>query len=812
MKTNLSKIYTMLLAIMIGSSSITAVAQNPTARVQVIHNSADMAAETVDVWLNNTLLIDDFKFRTASPFIDAPAGQEFNISIKGPDSDVNSPALWSREYNLEKGQTYVLIANGIVSPIGYEPVQPFDIYVYALGREMANEMGNTDLLVFHGSTDAPIVDIAETEVVNTTVVNDLMYGDFAGYLELPTDNYVLDVRDQSGENSIVKYSAPLRALGLQGQAIVAVASGFLNPDKNSGGEAFGLWVALPSGGNLVELPLVYTPTARVQVIHNSADAAAEMVDVWLDNELLIDNFTFRTATPFVDVPAGQEFTLTIKDANSQNALNPIWSRTYSLEEGKTYVLIASGIVSPDGYTPTRPFDIYAYDMGRETSSMPSNTDVLVFHGATDAPTIDIVPEGSESQVLVDNLSYGEFEGYLELPTSDYILEIKDESSQNTVVAYNAPLASLGLQNQAIVTVASGFLDTSRNNEGSAFGLWVALPTGGQMIELPLHPQVMGTARVQVIHNSADAAAEMVDVWLDNTLLLDDFTFRTASPFIDAPAGEAFTISIKGSDSQNPDNPIWSQSYTLEENQTYVLIANGIVSPDGYNPAQPFDIYVYAMGREQASMMGQTDLLVFHGSTDAPTVDIVETGVGAGTVIDNLMYGDFNGYLELPTANYQLTIKDESGMSTVAVYEAPLADLLLENTALTIVASGFLAPENNQNGPAFGLWVALPNGGELVPLSVITSTTETFLDAESFNAYPNPTSDILNIDLTLAYDADVTIDIFNLTGSVVKSADMGRVTKSTTSTSINVNDLNTGLYFVRVAAGNQVVTKKIQVAN
>jgi len=50
-----------------------------------------MAAETVDVWLNNTLLIDDFKFRTASPFIDAPAGQEFNISIKGPDSDVNSP-------------------------------------------------------------------------------------------------------------------------------------------------------------------------------------------------------------------------------------------------------------------------------------------------------------------------------------------------------------------------------------------------------------------------------------------------------------------------------------------------------------------------------------------------------------------------------------------------------------------------------------------------------------------------------------------------------------------------------------------------
>ena len=29
-----------------------------------------------------------------------------------------------------------------------------------------------------------------------------------------------------------------------------------------------------------------------------------------------------------------------------------------------------------------------------------------------------------------------------------------------------------------------------------------------------------TARVQVIHNSADAAAASVDVYLDNTLLLD----------------------------------------------------------------------------------------------------------------------------------------------------------------------------------------------------------------------------------------------------------------------------------------------------
>ena len=43
-----------------------------TARLQVIHNAADPAAATVDIYVNNTLFIDDFNFRTATPFVDVP--------------------------------------------------------------------------------------------------------------------------------------------------------------------------------------------------------------------------------------------------------------------------------------------------------------------------------------------------------------------------------------------------------------------------------------------------------------------------------------------------------------------------------------------------------------------------------------------------------------------------------------------------------------------------------------------------------------------------------------------------------------------
>ena len=223
------------------------------------------------------------------------------------------------------------------------------------------------------------------------------------------------------------------------------------------------------------------------------------------------------------------------------------------------------------------------------------------------------------------------------------------------------------------------------------------------------------ARVQVIHNSADLAAQSVDIYLNDALLLDNFNFRTASPFIDAPASEEITISVAPSTSMSASQAIVSYTYNLVENKKYILIASGHISPSGYTPLKNFSIEVYDMGRENANNSSNTDLLVFHGSTDAPTVDVVETGVGAGTIVDNASYKDFTSYLELATANYTLDIRDEFGLNTVATYQAPLSNLILMGGAGVVVASGFLNPSNNSNGEAFGLFVALPGGGDLVAL-------------------------------------------------------------------------------------------------
>lgn len=702
---------------------------DPKARVQIIHNSADAATAVVDVWLNQTLLLDNFAFRTASPYVDLPADQDITIAVAGPDSQDPDNPLWSHTYNLTVDQTYLLVAEGIISSSGYDPATPFDIAVYPQARELANQSDKTDMLVEHGSTDAPVIDIYETGVGIGLLVDNLAYAGFAGYLELEPLDYVFEVRDQSGTTKLAAFTAPFGTLGLDGYAVTVVASGFMVPDNNSNGAAFGLWLATASGGNLIELP-AYAPKARIQVIHNSADAAAAVVDVWLNQTLLLDNFAFRTASPFIDAPAGEEFTLAVKGPDSQDPDNPLWSQTYMLNDGETYIMVAEGIVSSSGYDPATPFNLAIRPQGREEAVNGNQTDMLIHHGSTDTPTIDIVEVGIGLGTIVDNISYSEFAGYFGLATVNYIFQVRDETGMTKITAYEVPLATLGLQGDAISVVASGFLDPGNNSNGPEFGLYVALASGGALLKLPVYAP---SARVQIIHNSADTAVSVVDVWLNQTLLLDNFSFRTASSFIDAPADEQFTIAVKGADSQDPYNPLWSHNYNLTEGETYIMVAEGIVSETGYDPAAPFAIAVYPTGRETATLADRTDMLVHHGATDAPVIDLVETGLGAGTLVNDLAYSEYDGYLELPTIDYIFDVRDETGTTTIATYRAPFASFGLEGAAISVIASGFLNPANNSNGPAFGLWAALASGGALVELPLYVPSARVQLIHNSADA-------------------------------------------------------------------------------
>jgi hypothetical protein len=451
-----------------------------TARLQVIHNSADAAAASVDVYVNGSKLLDNFAFRTATRFIDAPAGTPITIAVAPASSTSVADAIYSTTTTLADKGVYVAVANGIVSTSGYSPAKAFGLNVYGMGRESA-AAGNTDLLVAHGCTDAGEVDVRG--IGNPTpLVNDIDFGEFAGYLTMPaSSDIIINVTTPDGSAIAASYTAPLSTLGLGGKALTVVASGFLDPSKNSGGPGFGLWVATDTGGAMIPLPL--NSKAHVQVIHNCADAAAATVDIYAGAAKL-DDVKFRTATGFIPFETTSPLTVAVAPASSSSAADAIFTKNLSLQAGASYIVVADGIVSTTGYSPAPAFDLQVYDKARESGSAMANTDVLIHHGSTDAPTVDVL---SGTTKLSDDLAYTSFAGYLELPNDDYPLAITTADGATVVKRYSAPLKTLSLGGKALTVLASGFLDPAKNSGGAAFGLWAALSSGGPLVELPEAP-------------------------------------------------------------------------------------------------------------------------------------------------------------------------------------------------------------------------------------------------------------------------------------------------------------------------------------
>lgn len=448
------------------------------ARVQAIHNCPDPAAATVDVYINNTLLLDNFNYKEASPYIDAPAMVNFDLSICAPTSVDTVGAIFKKTFNLPTNSTNVVVASGGLAETG---VTAFDLRAYAGQEQAANQSaGEVSVNVIHGSYDAPMVDIYESQVLADELVPDLSFGeDIGAYADLPAADFDLQVRTQS---MVVAAQFDGDLSGLADSALIVLATGYLDPTSAVGTEPFGLIAVLPNG---VVIPLAsqsITP-ARLQVIHNCAATDAASVDVWLNDgpQPLIDNFMFRTASPFIDAPAGQFFDVSVALPTSVDTAGALFKKQFILESSKTYIVVASGTVGSGSYSPATAFDLVAIGEAREMSTNSGEVDVLVYHGATDAPTVDVVETQVGAGTIVDDLSYGMADGYLELPAADYDLGITDMTGATTLFSYDADLS--GLAGSAITVLASGFVDPSMNNSGSGFGLWVATAAGGALLEL-----------------------------------------------------------------------------------------------------------------------------------------------------------------------------------------------------------------------------------------------------------------------------------------------------------------------------------------
>lgn len=328
----------------------------------------------------------------------------------------------------------------------------------------------------------------------------------------------------------------------------------------------------------------------------------------------------------------------------------------------------------------------------------------------------------------------------------------------------------------------------------------------------INVNAQSTARLQVIHNAADPAASSVDVYLDGTLLLDDFGFREATAYIDAPANQAINVGIAPGTSSTVDDTLRNFVFNLAEGGTYVAIANGVLDPQSFT-ANPdgrdiaFTIFGKDMAREAATSVDNVDFFVLHGATDAPTVDVIARDVA--TLVDDAAYGDITDYISVPPASYLLDVTPGNDNETVvATFEADLSSLA--GGAAVVFASGFLAPDEGQ--PAFGIYAALPNG-TVVAFGLVTSINDDF-NAGIVNSfelaqnYPNPFNPSTTISFAIPQKELVTVKVFNMVGQEVATLVNREFESGVYKVNFDAGQLGSGIYFYTITAGEFNQTRKM----
>ena len=76
-------------------------------------------------------------------------------------------------------------------------------------------------------------------------------------------------------------------------------------------------------------------------------------------------------------------------------------------------------------------------------------------------------------------------------------------------------------------------------------------------------------------------------------------------------------------------------------------------------------------------------------------------------------------------------------------------------------------------------------------------------------YPNPVAFESIIDLTLDNPAEVSVEIYDMTGKLVGSKNYGKLSGSN-ELFLNASNLNNGTYLARIKAGAEEITKNIVV--
>ena len=321
------------------------------------------------------------------------------------------------------------------------------------------------------------------------------------------------------------------------------------------------------------------------------------------------------------------------------------------------------------------------------------------------------------------------------------------------------------------------------------------------------PDVAPGQTVQGLYAGNDPSLPTIDVYY--SVLWYDFKTEDVSadggstPFTDVPIGISIDAAVAEGSSTSSSEAFFTASYTFGSDTNYVKIVNGVRDPTQFAPnpdGRSTAVGVHGIDnvRRFAQHPDSVDVFVYHGSTDAPAIEVAEGG--GALVAEDLRYGDNGAYFMVAAdAMISLAVSRASDGLPYGTYTGTVGAELAGQSAI-IMIRGFVDPSANMNGRDLVATV-VPAEGAAFDLALETSTalddpglSATGTDVLLGSAWPNPASGRISIQVTAPTPRELEVRIFDMLGRAVL-ARQTPINVGTSSLELNIEALPAGQYIV-----------------
>ena len=333
----------------------------------------------------------------------------------------------------------------------------------------------------------------------------------------------------------------------------------------------------------------------------------------------------------------------------------------------------------------------------------------------------------------------------------------------------------------------------------------------------------GSGYIGVAHNGPPCSPLSMSPG-GEAILIDSLGFLESVSLDSLPLHQYLTMSIF--DAEDPSNVFVSlDSVIFESDQPTALIVVGVADPTLFVPnPEGRSIAMTILSRPvstQATQPGNVELLFVNAVTDAPSVDIMIQG--GMTVVDSLPYGEAAAeQVSLVPGMHTFDVIQHDNGQILGTYTVDMS--AYADQVGTVLLSGFLDPEANQNGPAMALDI-LETGVQVVDVEPSPELADLPSGFSLGQNYPNPFNPTTAISFSvppsgtrsrpdgsrdgqLSAVSFVELNIYDVLGREVATLVNEKKEPGTYEVTWDAVGLASGVYFYRLKAGEFAETKRL----